>query len=153
MSKAKQTPAEGATPGESKAKSKETNPNPSSESSSASGAGDDEGAGDEEHEAEDDVESRRDAKEDDQADEEDDQADEEDDRSSKPPIKASVASGKSASGGSVESDQLTPQGEYANWLDVEFDLSDRMAQRFVNVYERIGTKSDIMSDLNPLVCL
>ena len=42
---------------------------------------------------------------------------------------------------------LLPQGEYANWLDVEFDLSDRMAQRFVNVYERIGTKSDIMSDL------
>lgn len=42
---------------------------------------------------------------------------------------------------------LLPHGEYANWLDVEFGLSDRMAQRFVNVYERIGTKSDIMSDL------
>lgn len=44
---------------------------------------------------------------------------------------------------------LLPHGEYSNWLDVEFGLSDRMAQRFVNVYERLGPKSDIMSDLPP----
>jgi hypothetical protein len=42
-----------------------------------------------------------------------------------------------------------PHGEYTRWLDVEFGLSDRMAQRFVNVYERLGAKSDIMSDLPP----
>ena len=44
---------------------------------------------------------------------------------------------------------LLPHGEYTNWLDIEFGLSDRMAQRFVNVYERLGSKSDIMSDLGP----
>jgi hypothetical protein len=44
---------------------------------------------------------------------------------------------------------LLPHGEYTNWLDVEFGLSDLMAQRFVNVYERLGTKSDIMSVLPP----
>jgi hypothetical protein len=44
---------------------------------------------------------------------------------------------------------LLPHGEYTRWLDVEFGLSDRMAQRFVNVYERLGIKSDIMSVLPP----
>jgi hypothetical protein len=44
---------------------------------------------------------------------------------------------------------LLAHGEYTNWLDVEFGLSDRMAQRFVNVYERLGAKSDIMSVLPP----
>lgn len=44
---------------------------------------------------------------------------------------------------------LLPHGEYTKWLDVEFGLSDRMAQRFVNVYERLGFKSDKLSDLPP----
>jgi hypothetical protein len=44
---------------------------------------------------------------------------------------------------------LLPHGEYTNWLDVEFGLSDRMAQRFVNVYERLGVKSDKLSLLPP----
>ena len=44
---------------------------------------------------------------------------------------------------------LLPHGEYSQWLDVEFGLSDRMAQRFVGVYERLGAKSDIMSVLPP----
>lgn len=44
---------------------------------------------------------------------------------------------------------LLPHGEYTKWLDVEFGLSERMAQRFVNVYERLGVKSDIMSVLPP----
>lgn len=44
---------------------------------------------------------------------------------------------------------LLPHGEYTNWLDIEFGLSERMAQRFVNVYERLGSKSDIMSVLPP----
>lgn len=44
---------------------------------------------------------------------------------------------------------LLPHGEYTKWLDVEFGLSDRMAQRFVNVYERLGVKSDKLSDLPP----
>ena len=42
-----------------------------------------------------------------------------------------------------------PHGEYSNWLDQEFGLSDRMAQRFVSVYDRLGVKSDIMSVLPP----
>jgi hypothetical protein len=42
-----------------------------------------------------------------------------------------------------------PHGEYGRWLDIEFGLSDRMAQRFVNVYARLGIKSDKLSDLPP----
>jgi hypothetical protein len=44
---------------------------------------------------------------------------------------------------------LLVHGQYTHWLDVEFGLSERMAQRFVSVYERLGAKSDIMSDLPP----
>lgn len=40
-------------------------------------------------------------------------------------------------------------GEYTNWLEVEFGLSERMAQRFVNVRERLGAKSDKLSVLIP----
>lgn len=42
-----------------------------------------------------------------------------------------------------------PHGTYTNWLDVEFGLSDRMAQRFMNVSERLGPKSDKLSVLPP----
>lgn len=42
-----------------------------------------------------------------------------------------------------------PHGEYGRWLDIEFGLSDRMAQRFVNVYVRLGIKSDKLSVLPP----
>lgn len=42
-----------------------------------------------------------------------------------------------------------PYGTYTNWLDVEFGLSDRMAQRFMNVSERLGPKSDKLSVLPP----
>ena len=42
-----------------------------------------------------------------------------------------------------------PHGTYTNWLDIEFGLSDRMAQRFMGVAERLGSKSDIMSVLPP----
>jgi hypothetical protein len=42
-----------------------------------------------------------------------------------------------------------PHGEYGRWLDIEFGLSDRMAQRFVNVYARLGFKSDKLSVLPP----
>lgn len=42
-----------------------------------------------------------------------------------------------------------PHGEYGRWLDIEFGLSDRMAQRFVNVYARLGIKSDKLSVLPP----
>ena len=44
---------------------------------------------------------------------------------------------------------MLAHGEYADWLDIEFGLSERMAQRFVNVYERLGAKTDIMSVLPP----
>jgi hypothetical protein len=44
---------------------------------------------------------------------------------------------------------MLAHGEYTHWLDIEFGLSDRMAQRFVNVYARLGTKSDNLSDLPP----
>lgn len=40
-------------------------------------------------------------------------------------------------------------GEYTNWLEIEFGLSERMAQRFVNVRERLGAKSDKLSVLIP----
>ena len=42
-----------------------------------------------------------------------------------------------------------PHGEYTEWLDMEFGLSERMAQRFVNVCDKLGAKSDIMSVLPP----
>lgn len=44
---------------------------------------------------------------------------------------------------------LLLHGEYTKWLDIEFGLSERMAQRFVNVFERLGAKTDIMSVLPP----
>jgi hypothetical protein len=44
---------------------------------------------------------------------------------------------------------ILAHGEYTHWLDIEFGLSDRMAQRFVNVYARLGAKTDIMSVLPP----
>ena len=42
-----------------------------------------------------------------------------------------------------------PHGEYTNWLDLEFGLSERMAQRFMNVHDRLGAKSDKLSVLPP----
>ena len=42
-----------------------------------------------------------------------------------------------------------PHGEYRNWLEIEFGLSERMAQRFVGVYKRLGSKSDKLSVLAP----
>lgn len=42
-----------------------------------------------------------------------------------------------------------PHGTYTNWLDIEFGLSDRMAQRFMGVAERLGAKSDKLSVLPP----
>jgi hypothetical protein len=42
-----------------------------------------------------------------------------------------------------------PHGSYTEWLDVEFGLSERMAQRFVGVAERLGVKSDKLSVLPP----
>lgn len=42
-----------------------------------------------------------------------------------------------------------PHGSYTDWLDVEFGLSERMAQRFVSVSERLGGKSDKLSVLPP----
>jgi hypothetical protein len=44
---------------------------------------------------------------------------------------------------------MLPHGQYTRWLDIEFGLSERMAQRFVNVYARLGAKTDIMSVLPP----
>ena len=42
-----------------------------------------------------------------------------------------------------------PYGQYGVWLDVEFGLSERMAQRFVTVFDRLGGKAEILSDLPP----
>jgi hypothetical protein len=44
---------------------------------------------------------------------------------------------------------MLPHGRYTEWLDVEFGLSDRMAQHFVNVRERLGPKSEKFSVLPP----
>lgn len=44
---------------------------------------------------------------------------------------------------------MLPHGKYTEWLSVEFGLSDRMAQHFVNVRERLGPKSDKFSVLPP----
>lgn len=44
---------------------------------------------------------------------------------------------------------LLPHGEYGTWLVAEFGLSERMAQRFVGVHERLGVKSDKLSFLPP----
>ena len=43
-----------------------------------------------------------------------------------------------------------PHGEYVRWLDIEFGLSDRMAQRFMGVYARLGRPApSICSRPNP----
>jgi hypothetical protein len=42
-----------------------------------------------------------------------------------------------------------PHGSYTDWLDVEFGLSERSAQRFVSVSERLGVKSNKLSVLPP----
>jgi|GEM_PF-6455319 len=38
-------------------------------------------------------------------------------------------------------------GQFQAWLQMEFDMTDRTARRFIQVAERFQTKSDIMSDL------
>lgn len=42
-----------------------------------------------------------------------------------------------------------PHGRYTEWLGAEFGLSERMAQHFVNVRERLGPKSEKFSVLPP----
>jgi len=44
---------------------------------------------------------------------------------------------------------MLPHGSYTEWLEVEFGLSERMAQHFVNVRERLGPKSEKFSVLPP----
>jgi hypothetical protein len=44
---------------------------------------------------------------------------------------------------------MLPHGSYTDWLEVEFGLSERMAQHFVNVRERLGPKSEKFSVLPP----
>jgi hypothetical protein len=45
--------------------------------------------------------------------------------------------------------EMLPHGRYTEWLGVEFGLSERMAQHFVNVRERLGPKSEKFSVLPP----
>ena len=45
--------------------------------------------------------------------------------------------------------EMLPHGKYTEWLWVEFGLSERMAQHFVNVRERLGPKSEKFSVLPP----
>ena len=42
---------------------------------------------------------------------------------------------------------MLAHGKYTEWLGVEFGLSERMAQHFVNVRERLGPKSEKFSVL------
>lgn len=42
-------------------------------------------------------------------------------------------------------------GAYTEWLDVEFGLSDRMAQRFMNVSDRLGAREPILVRLAPTI--
>jgi hypothetical protein len=44
---------------------------------------------------------------------------------------------------------MLPHGRYTDWLGIEFGLSERMAQHFVNVRERLGPKSEKFSVLPP----
>lgn len=44
-----------------------------------------------------------------------------------------------------------PHGEFSAWLDAEFGLSQRMAQRFMSVAARLIHKSDKLSLLSPSV--
>jgi hypothetical protein len=46
---------------------------------------------------------------------------------------------------------LLPHGQWLQWLAEEFDLSDRMARRFMHVAERLVDKSDNLSNLSPSV--
>jgi hypothetical protein len=45
--------------------------------------------------------------------------------------------------------EMLPHGRYTEWLGIEFGLSERMAQHFVNVRERLGPKSEKFSVLPP----
>lgn len=49
----------------------------------------------------------------------------------------------------LEVKTLLPHGLFTEWLDVEFGLSDRMAQHFMNVRGRLGPKSEKFSVLPP----
>ena len=48
----------------------------------------------------------------------------------------------------IEIKQRLGHGQFLEWLKAEFDWTIRTAQRFMNVAERFGNKSDIMSSLN-----
>ncbi len=45
--------------------------------------------------------------------------------------------------------EMLPHGRYTEWLGIEFGLSERMAQHFVNVRLRLGPKSEKFSVLPP----
>jgi DNA repair exonuclease SbcCD ATPase subunit len=42
-----------------------------------------------------------------------------------------------------------PHGQFLPWIDSEFGLTDKTAQNFMNVTERFGGKSEIISDFKP----
>lgn len=47
----------------------------------------------------------------------------------------------------IEVKEKLGHGHYLSWLEFEFGWDERTAQRYVNVVEAFGAKSDIMSDL------
>lgn len=48
----------------------------------------------------------------------------------------------------TEAKQRLPHGQFGDWLSVEFDMSDRSARHFMQVYQVYGSKSETVSVLN-----
>lgn len=44
-----------------------------------------------------------------------------------------------------------PHGQFGEWLRSEFEMTEMTAQRFMQVTERFGGKSNIMLDFKPTV--
>ena len=44
-----------------------------------------------------------------------------------------------------------PHGQFLPWIAAEFEMSDRTANDFMNVANRFGGKSAIISDLKPTI--
>ena len=51
----------------------------------------------------------------------------------------------------IEVKKRIGHGKFLKWMDAEFKMTERTAQRFMAVAEKFGAKYDIVSDLSPSV--
>ena len=51
----------------------------------------------------------------------------------------------------IEVKERLNHGQFGFWLENEFDMTERHARRFMNVADRFGGKTDILSDFKPAI--